>query len=188
MALSAVARTGERFGQGHVIDVLLGNETPRIASWSHDRLPTFGVGEHLDKRAWRSVLRQLVAAGLLAVDIDGYGALKLGREARKLLRGETSLELRRDPRASRRVRKKIPAQLERSEDQALFEELRELRLELAREQSVPPYVVFSDRTLIELAVSRPGSAAEMREIHGVGDAKLERYAAVFLERIAEHAR
>ena len=93
--LSAVVRTGERFGQAHVIDVLLGNETPQIASWGHERLPTFGVGAHLDKRVWRSVVRQLVAAGLLTVDVDRYGALRLGQDAIRLMRGEMSIELNR---------------------------------------------------------------------------------------------
>jgi ATP-dependent DNA helicase RecQ len=192
MALSAVARTGQRFGQGHIIDLLLGNATPQITSWSHDQLPTFGVGEHLDKRTWRSVVRQLVAAGLLTVDVDGYGGLELGREARALMRGEMSIELRRDPKASKKAKRKSQKKgailLEKPEDQELFEALRQLRLELARRQKVPPYVVFSDRTLIEMAAARPGDNMALREVHGVGDAKLERYGQVFLERIAEHAR
>jgi ATP-dependent DNA helicase RecQ len=188
MVLSAVARTGQRFGQGHVIDVLLGNTTPRTASWSHDQLPTFGVGKHLDKRTWRSVVRQLVAARFLTVDFDGYGALKLGRDAVELLRGETSIAFRRDRRAPRRARKmKAPSELENSRDRDLFESLRQLRLELARAQGVPPYVVFSDRTLIEMAGSRPNSEEELRRVHGVGDAKLARYGKVFLQRIAEQS-
>ena len=191
MALSAVARTGQRFGQGYLVDVLLGNATARITSRGHDRLPTFGVGEHLDKRAWRSVFRQLVALGLLTVDLDRYGGLGLGKDALELMRGERSIELRRDPRGAGKSRKKgskkkSPVDLERPEDEALFEALRQLRLELAREQKVPPYVVFSDRTLIEMAVSRPASEAELRQVHGVGDAKLERYGEVFLALVAEH--
>ena len=144
MALSAVYRTGERFGAGHVIDVLLGVTTSKVASRRHDQLSTFGVGRDLDRKSWQSVLRQLVAAGILTVDIDGYGGLALGADAKQVLRGETKVELRRDPRAAKTVpKKRKPAgALEKPEDLELFEALRELRLELAREQKVPPYVVF----------------------------------------------
>ncbi len=189
MALSAVYRTGERFGQGHVIDVLLGKDTSKISSWNHDRLSTFGVGRDLDRRTWQSVIRQLVAAGILIVDMDGYGGLRLGAGAKKVLRGETQIDFRRDPRpATKPSRKKGIVALENPEDRELFEALRALRLELAREQGVPPYVVFSDRTLIEMAAAKPRDETEFEALHGVGAAKLERYAEVFLAKVASYTK
>ena len=188
MALSAVYRTGQKFGQGHVIDVLLGNGTAKVDQWNHDRLSTFGVGRDLDRRTWQSVIRQLVAAGTLIVDMDGYGGLRLGEAATGVLRGETQVDFRRDPLAARKAsKKKTPVGLENAADQELFEALRGLRTKLARTQGVPPYVVFSDRTLIEMAAVRPRSEIEFESLHGVGAAKLERYAEVFLALIAEQA-
>ncbi|MCH7666201.1 MAG: DNA helicase RecQ [Acidobacteria bacterium] len=192
MVLSAVYRTGERFGQGHVIDVLLGTTTSKVTSWNHDQLSTFGVGRDLDRRTWQSVIRQLVAAGILTIDIDGYGGLRLGADAKKILRGETQIDFRRDPLAAKKPakkpsKKKTAAALESPGDQELFETLRALRLKLARAQGVPPYVVFSDRTLIEMAAMRPRTRAEFETVHGVGAAKLERYAEVFLGVIARYA-
>ncbi len=189
-ALSAVYRTGQRFGQAHIIDVLLGDTTEKVSRFGHDELPTFGVGADLDRRAWQSVLRQLVAAGLLTVDIDGYGGLKLGEEARSVLRGERTLELRHEPKRKAARREKAlsvaAATLDRPEDVDLFEALRAKRTELARAQQVPPYVVFSDRSLTEMAVLRPADLAAFEAVHGVGAAKLERYGETFLRVIAEH--
>jgi ATP-dependent DNA helicase RecQ len=191
MALSAVYRTGQRFGQGHVIDVLRGTRTSKVASWGHDRLSTFGVGSDLDRRTWQSVIRQLVAAGLLTVDIGGYGGLRLGAEAGKVLRGEKRMAFRRDPRAARKPKKKkekkIAFALEKPEEEKLFEALRILRLKLARKQGVPPYVVFSDRSLIEMAVVKPRNRAELETVHGVGATKLTRYGEAFLAVIVSHA-
>jgi ATP-dependent DNA helicase RecQ len=186
--LSAAARTGQRFGQGYLIDVLLGNAMDRITRFGHDRIPTFGAGRDLDKRAWQSVTRQLVAAGLLAVDVEGYGGLRLAGDAQAVLRGERKVELRHDPSPPARSRGRKgggPAAgavtLESSADQAVFEALRARRLELAREQGVPPYVVFSDRSLLEMAARRPGTLDELHSVHGVGEAKLARYGETFLE-------
>ncbi len=183
--LSAVARTEQRFGQGYVIDVLLGNETDRMLRFGHHRLPTFGVGKDRDKRQWRSIVRQLVAGGLLLVDVDGYGGLRLGEEAAAVLRGERRVELRNDPlparRRGRRSSGTAVTQLEREEDRALFERLRAKRMELARAQGVPPYVIFSDRTLLEMSQHRPTDSGALRELHGIGDTKLARYGDTFLE-------
>jgi ATP-dependent DNA helicase RecQ len=184
--LSAAVRTGQRFGQGYLIDVLLGNAMERIVRFGHDRIPTFGAGRDLDKRGWQSVARQLVAAGLLSVDVEGYGGLRLAGDAPAVLRGERTVELRRDPsppaRArDRKVRAAGAAAPESPEARALFEALRAKRLEIAREQGVPPYVVFSDRTLLEMAARVPRTPEEMRGIHGVGETKLARYGATFLE-------
>jgi ATP-dependent DNA helicase RecQ len=190
--LSAVYRTGQRFGGAHVIDVLLGDLTEKADRFRHDQLPTFGVGADLDRRTWQSVIRQLVALGLLVVDIEGYGGLRLGNGAREVLRGERTLELRRDPRPARKKKAKKPpraavAELERPEDLALFERLREKRMKLARAQGVPPYVIFSDRSLIEMAAIRPIDLAGMEVIHGVGEVKLAKYGNAFLGVIAEEA-
>ncbi|MDX1643876.1 MAG: DNA helicase RecQ, partial [Thermoanaerobaculia bacterium] len=189
--LSAVYRTGQRFGQGHVIDVLLGESTAKVERFGHHELPTFGVGTELDRRAWRSVVRQLVASGHLRVDIEGYGGLRLGDGARAVLRGEEELPLRREPERKRSQKKAkrsaVAASLESTADRDLFDALRAKRLELARAQGVPPYVVFSDRSLVEMAVARPADLASMEEIHGVGEVKLDRYGPTFLEVIASHA-
>jgi ATP-dependent DNA helicase RecQ len=187
--LSAVYRTGQRFGQAHVIDVLLGDHTDKVDRFRHDELPTFGVGADLDRRAWQSVIRQLVAAGHLVVDIDGYGGLRLGDDARAVLRGERRLLFRHEPRpaASRRAgRSAVADQIESEEDRELFEALRAKRLELARAQGVPPYVVFSDRSLKEMAVAKPADRPALAAVHGVGEVKLDRYADAFLGVIAAH--
>ena len=192
-ALSAVFRTGERFGQGHLIDLLLGKRTDKIARFEHDLLPTFGVGADLDDRTWRSVFRQLVAAGLLAVDLDRYGGLRLAGEARAVLRGEREVALRRDAlarTASRsRGRKRggaAAAELRNEDDATLFESLRALRTELARAQAVPPYVIFADRSLIGMATHRPRTRRGLLDINGVGEVKLQKYGDDFLAVIAKH--
>jgi ATP-dependent DNA helicase RecQ len=179
-ALSAVRRTGERFGQSYLIDLLLGETNERMARAGHDRLPTFGVGTDLDRRAWQSVFRQLVALGLLEVDLDGYGGMRLAGDAAKVLRGERRLELRHDPtplRAPRRAKaaKPAPPALERDADRDLFEALRTKRRDLAKANGLAPFMVFPDRTLLELAARRPADHAALATIHGIGQAKLERW-------------
>ncbi len=186
-ALSAAARTGQRFGAGHLVDVLLGKDTPRMRRFGHDRLPTFGVGTELSERQWRAVLRQLVSAGYLGTDEEGHGSLKLTQRSARLLRGDEGLTLRRDPapsgRASRPSRARVSAELS-GPDLELFEALRSLRKRLAEDQGVPPYVIFHDATLRELAERRPTSRAELSTVSGVGATKLERYGAAFLEVLA----
>jgi len=192
-ALSAVARTGQRFGAGHLVDVLLGKDTPRMRRFGHDRLPTFGVGAELSERQWRSVLRQLVAAGALGTDGEGHGSLRLAARASGLLKGEERLILRRDAERTagagqaggRRSGRAAAAADLSGVDLALFEALRALRKQLARTQGVPPYVIFHDATLREMALERPRSEAALGGISGVGEAKLERYGEAFLEVIAE---
>ncbi|HVV92445.1 MAG TPA: DNA helicase RecQ [Hyphomicrobiales bacterium] len=192
-ALSAIHRTGARYGAAHVIDVLLGSDTDKVRAAGHDRLPTFGVGADLDQRAWRSVIRQLAAAGVIAVDHEAYGALTFGEGARAILRGERRIAMRRD-RAARavaagiaRARRGAAAEELPAADRPLFEALRAERLRLAREQGVPPYVVFHDATLREMARRRPRGREQMAEVPGVGAAKLERYGAAFLRVIAAMA-
>jgi ATP-dependent DNA helicase RecQ len=194
-ALSAVRRTGERFGQGHLVDVLLGNATERMVRFGHDALPTFGVGAELDKRAWQSVFRQLVAGGLLAVDVDGHGGMRLAGDAVAVLKGERTVELRRDPAppaGGRRARTRgrgasAAAGLASEADRRLFEALRQRRLELAREHGLAPFMVFADRSLLEMVALRPSGRPALREVHGVGEAKLERWGDDFLEVIAAEA-
>ena len=186
-ALSAVVRTGQRFGAGHVIDVLRGTSTPRVLSLGHDRLPTFAVGEALSERTWRSVMRQLVAAGTLAPDAQGYGVLRLGPGSAAVLKGEREVRLRRDPErpapakrgAAARARARATADLD-GPALARFEALRELRSQLARQQGVPAYVIFHDATLRAMAEHDPRTRAALAGISGVGAAKLERYGAAVL--------
>ena len=190
MALSCVYRTGQRFGVGHLIDVLLGKATPQTGRFGHDRLSTFGIGKDRTAAQWSSVFRQLVAAGKLAVDLEGYGGLRLTDEARPLLQGRESIAFRQDPEARRKSRKQPQAgrskAFESPENEALWQALREKRLELAREQGVPPYVIFHDSTLAQMAALRPETLDRMGEISGIGSRKLERYGAAFLEVLGQN--
>ncbi len=185
-ALSAVARTGQRFGGGHVIDVLMGKTTPRVRDLGHDDLPTFGVGEDLPERTWRSVLRQLVASGVLAPDVEGYGVLKLANGAAAVLRGEREVRLRRDATPTVRAAKtrRVAADLSGAAA-ARFEALREVRARLAREQGVPAYVIFHDATLRAMAEGVPRSRAALASLPGVGATKLERYGDAFLAALRD---
>jgi ATP-dependent DNA helicase RecQ len=176
---SAILRTGQRFGAGHLIDVLRGNSTERVAGLGHDRLPTFGVGVDLDEKAWRSVARQLVALGLLHADPHAYGALRLTDAARPALKGETRLELRRPAiggRAGRKPRGKASLGVPLGPTgETLFEALRAERKRIADEQGVPAYVVLHDATLRQLAQVRPRDPKDLLLISGIGITKAERY-------------
>ena len=186
-ALSAVYRTGERFGVGHVVDVLVGAGTEKVRQWGHDELSVFGVGVDRSRDEWTSVLRQLVHHGYLDRDIAEYSALKLRPSATGVLRDEADVRLAR-PRARVRAHKqpaRSVALVGADIDEALFERLRDLRREIAAEQQVPAYVVFSDRALADMAARRPATPGEFLLVHGVGEAKLERYGEVFLAAIAD---
>ena len=189
MALSCIYRTGQRFGAGHVIDVLMGGKTERIRRWRHDALSTYGIGAATPRTEWRSVFRQLIALELIAVDTEGHGGLRLAPDAREVLRGDRRVELRRDPATRRKApvretRSRARSAITEAADESLFEALRARRAALASEQGVPPYVVFHDSTLIEMAVRRPGSLEAFADLPGVGRAKLERYGEEFLLIIA----
>ena len=190
-ALSCVYRTGQRFGAGYVIDVLRGSESERIRRFGHHRLSTFGIGADLGATTWRSVVRQLVARGLMRVDVEGFGALRLTETSRAVLRGECELFLRRDAPAARKPRRERPVRAARTaldpEHQALFDALRERRRELARTQGVPPYVIFHDATLEAMAERKPLTLEEFATLPGVGEKKLERYARTFIEVVEAHA-
>ena len=192
-ALSCVYRTGQRFGVAHLVDVLIGKNTEKVRQFGHDRLPTFGVGRDLSDLQWRGVFRQLAATGFLSVDLEGFGGLKLTSASKAVLKGEqlvtlrmqaakTAKKLRRDPAARSVGNNGIPPQHE-----ALWQTLRETRLRLAREQGVPPYVIFHDATLLAMLSQRPQSLREFGTISGVGERKLEKYGAAFLGVLLENA-
>jgi len=185
-ALSCVYRTGQRFGVNYVIEVLTGKDDERIRSNRHDALSTFGIGSEYKATQWRHIIRQLIAQGFLGVDTDGHGAVQLTPAARPLLRGEIDLQLRALPtrEKTRKAAKTTRPGIELdTADQALFEALRLRRLELAREHSVPPYVIFHDSTLRELASRRPVCDDEMRGITGIGEQKLARFGKDFIDVI-----
>ena len=185
--LSCVYRTGQHFGAAHVIDVLRGVDNDKVRQHQHATLSTFGIGSAHSVQHWRSVLRQLMVRGVLSADVERYGALKLEADARALLRGETRLFLREDiaaVRPSKRKTTSVEAPLA-DVDQAVWERLRTCRKRLADEDGVPPYVIFHDRTLREMASRRPGTLSAMLSITGVGQAKLERYGAEFLAVLNE---
>ena len=183
MALSAAIRTGNRFGAAHLTDVLIGNATERVRGLGHHQLPTFGVGKDVPERAWRNILRQLAALGYLTTDAAGHGSLIVSGKARPLLKGEETLWLREDvmiPQTTRKGRRERGAAPSGAAG-GLFEALRTLRLTLAREQQVPPYVIFHDATLREMAERKPDSLAVLGTISGVGSRKLAQYGEAFLE-------
>ncbi len=181
-ALSTVYRTGQRFGVNHVVDVLLGKATEKVTANQHEQLSTFGIGKDLVVDEWRSLFRQLVARGLLDVDIDGYGALKLSASCRPLLKGDESIQLRRDKRPVGRRGVRVASHERFSgEERELWQALRGLRRDLADEQDVPPYVIFNDATLVEMIEKRPVTLTALNQISGVGKRKLERYGDIFLD-------
>ena len=189
-ALSAIYRTGQRYGTGHLIDVLLGRENEKIRSMGHQHLAVFGVGKARAEGEWRTLFRQLVARGLADIDIEGYGGLRLSDTCRPLLRGEVTLELRRElkPQTSVKSSSASPAsQLVRGDEREQWEALRALRRKLAEEHGVPPYVIFPDSTLLEMLRSQPTSLSDMAKVSGIGARKLERYGEAFLEVLGGQA-
>jgi ATP-dependent DNA helicase RecQ len=193
MALSCVYRTGQRFGVGHLIDVLLGKQTERITKFNHQQLSTFGIGLDHTAAQWSSVFRQLIAGGLLEADIEAYGGLRLTGAARPVLRGDTPVSLRRDADPAKRKSVRTEREGKSREpftganEDRLWLALKARRLELAREQGVPPYVIFHDSTLLEMRDQRPGSLTELARISGIGQGKLARYGDDFLKVIEEVA-
>jgi ATP-dependent DNA helicase RecQ len=188
-ALSCVYRTGQRFGVNYLIDVLLGKDNERIQRFGHDTISTFGIGTELDQRQWRSVFRQLVARGFLGVDMEGHGGLHLTATSRGVLRGETKLQLRKDAAVEKRKRSKSERvqPVTSAEDVSLWEALRAHRLDLAKTQGVPPYVIFHDSTLLEMTRRVPTSLEALASITGVGEVKLHRYGDSFLDVLRAHA-
>ncbi|MDQ6647480.1 MAG: ATP-dependent DNA helicase, partial [Pseudomonadota bacterium] len=191
-ALSAVYRTGQRFGSGHVISVLRGDESDRVLSLNHHQLSTFGIGADMDDKQWRSIFRQLLAAGLLEADAEGYGTLRLSNASRAVLSGGQLVKLREDARPERSSRRRRDSKLITGEkssggslgieayEQSTWDALRALRTQLAKQQGVPPYVVFHDATLLSMLRAMPATEDELATISGVGEAKLKRYGRDFL--------
>ena len=179
--LSAVYRTGQRFGAAHIVDVLLGKATDKVTQNGHDQLSVFGIGQDMPATTWHSVARQLIVAGHLRSDAARYGALVLTDTSRAVLRGTTTLRFREDPKrlvaaAKRTARAPVVA----AEDEGLWEALRVCRQSLASEHNVPPYVIFHDKTLREMLAYRPQTASDLLDISGVGQTKLDRYGERFL--------
>jgi ATP-dependent DNA helicase RecQ len=185
-ALSCVYRTGQRFGMRHLIAVLRGEDDERVRSLGHAALSVYGIGKDLDERQWRSVFRQLVAAGLLVTDDEGFGVLGLAPPSKPILRGEATLNLRKpaDKKERRRKTQRGDAQKPSLEiaphETARWDQLRATRARLAREQGVPAYVIFHDATLVQMLRDRPQTLDELTKISGVGAAKLTKYGEAFL--------
>ncbi len=191
-ALSCVYRTEQRFGAAHVIDVLRGSDNEKVRQFSHSQLSTYGIGKDLSNEAWRSVFRQLLVLGYLDVDVRGFGNLLLTEKCRPVLRGEVTVQLQKDihkadasAKTGTRKNKKVDIDIP-EEDHALWQSLRAKRKQLADEENVPPYVVFSDATLKEMVIKRPMNDEEFLCVNGVGDKKLEKYGEVFLDVLREY--
>jgi len=193
MALSCVYRTGQRFGVVHLIDVLLGKNNARVEQFQHHQLSTFGIGKALSQQQWSSVFRQLVSGGYLKTDIEAYGGIKLTEASRPVLRNETEVWLRRDEDSSKHKSSKaergarVKEGYAEANDDPLWHALKAKRTELAKDQGVPPYVIFHDSTLLEILTQKPGSLTEMGNISGIGQAKLARYGDDFLQVLEDFA-
>ena len=193
-ALSCIYRSGQRFGAGHVIDILRGSDNDRIRQFGHDRLSTFGIGTDLSAAQWRGLFRQLIAHGLVDVDHEGYGSLLLNASSRALLKGDQTLQLRREEKRRDESRRRSGSRMSQkaaattplsAEAGERFERLRELRANLAKEQNVPAYVIFHDATLRAIAEQPPRTQDELSGIPGIGASKLERYGTAVLEALSE---
>ncbi len=196
MALSSIYRTGQRFGVNYLVDLLRGKSNERIQSFQHHTLKIFGMGQGFSVAQWRSIFRQLVATGLVKVDVTGFGGLQLDEKCRPVLRGEAVVQFRVDPKPKsslgqeRKIKERKTSGVSPftvPEDQSMWDRLKETRLYLAREQQVPPYIIFNDATLREMVELRPDTLQTMEEIYGVGSRKLERYGEIFL-RVLQSGR
>ncbi|NOY67167.1 MAG: RecQ family ATP-dependent DNA helicase, partial [Gammaproteobacteria bacterium] len=187
-ALSCVYRTGQRFGVNYIIDVLTGKEDSRIQQYHHDQLSTFGIGKDLSTPEWRSIFRQLISHGYLNADAESFGALKLTEKSRPLLRGETELQLRKltKPAKKEKTRSKRTAITISPQNEDLFEALRLQRTEMAQDYGVPPYIIFHDSTLQQMASDRPCNLDEFSLISGVGEQKLKKYGEEFIKIITQY--
>lgn len=188
MALSAMLRTGEYFGAGHLIDILIGNETDKVQQRGHDTLPTFGVGKEFGRNEWQAIFRQMMGHDLIRPDSERYGAFRMTDIARPILRDEQTIELRRDTiRQAKTTRRPAVKALVSDEDAPLLSALKAKRRALAEEARAPAYIIFNDKTLIEMAQARPQTLDGMASIGGVGAKKLEKYGEIFLEIITGEA-
>jgi ATP-dependent DNA helicase RecQ len=190
-AMSAILRTGERFGTEHLVAILTGQTGDAMSRYGHDRLPTFGVGKDRTPGEWRSIFRQMYASGLIALDIVGHGSWSVTDAGREVLRGSAKIELRKDALWAEKAEKKTgrggrAAVGSAPENAGLLAALKALRTQIAKGIRQPAYVVFADRTLIEMAEIGPKNLDDMRLVHGVGAAKLERYGKAFLDVVLAH--
>jgi ATP-dependent DNA helicase RecQ len=185
-ALSSIYRTEQRFGVNYIVDILLGKIDDRIQRNGHDQISTFGIGKDISNTEWRSVFRQLIALGYIDIDIERHGALRLTEKCRPVLRGEQQLELRKLSIEEKATKEKKQKSAVRPQDEELWEALRALRLEIASESGVPPYVIFHDSTLQEMLKKRPQSSNDINRISGVGEQKLNRYGKQFINEIAKY--
>jgi len=187
-ALSTVYRTGQRFGVSYLIDVLQGKEDARIRQFGHDNLSVFNIGADVSKPEWQSIFRQLVAANLVAVDVQEHGGLRLTPQGQAFLKEKQTLRLRRYEGTKKRAHASLQKAAEEfyanEGDAGLFAALKALRMELAKAQNVPPYVIFHDKTLREMAIFKPDSMGALMDISGMGERKAERYGRAFLDAIA----
>ena len=184
-ALSCIVRTDQRFGVNYIVDILLGKIDERIQRNGHDQISTFSIGKEFSNAEWRSIFRQLIALGYIDIDMERHGALRLTEKCRSILRGEQKLDLRKQTKEEKPTREKKQKSSVRPQDQPLWEALRSLRLELAEESGVPPFVIFHDSTLHEMVKKRPKTSDDMRRISGVGEQKLARYGQKYLNEIAK---
>ena len=183
--MSAISKTGQRFGKAHVIDVLLGNPTEKVTKFGHDHLSVYGIGTELDEAGWHSVFRQLASRGMVRIDLEGHNGISLDPRCRAVLRGEETFSFRKDrlvKKATRKRRKKKEMGLDAMEA-SLFERLRQHRLELSRQLEVPPYTIFHDSTLVEMSQLKPQTMSQLAMISGVGQKKLEKWGQGFLDVI-----
>ena len=186
-ALSTIYRTGQRFGATHLIDVLLGKKNAKVEQFGHQQLSTFGIGKELDNNQWRSVFRQLMARAYIQLDVDGHGSFQLAEKCRPLLRGESTVFLRKEKRETRATRKKSSGSFHLSTpNKQLWEQLRTRRKTLAEKEGVPPYVIFHDATLMEMIELQPKTHADLSQINGIGSARLEKYGDEFLALLSSH--
>jgi ATP-dependent DNA helicase RecQ len=193
-AMSAILRTGSRFGTEHLTRILIGEATEAVVKFGHDKLPTFGVGKEYGLQEWRSIFRQLNGAGVITLDVSGFGTWSVSEAGRRVLRGQDKITLRKDTlkpsrkdRRGKDLRAKADGAPLADADQELFEALRKQRSELAKKQGVAAYVVFADKTLIDMVRLKPRDKSEMSLVHGVGEAKLRQYGQIFLDAIRAHA-
>ncbi|MEH6545628.1 MAG: DNA helicase RecQ [Sneathiella sp.] len=189
MAFSCIYRTGEMFGAGHITDILLGSETDKIKKFGHDSLKIYGLGKNWSRPDWQSILRQLLALGMLSIDLEGYGGLSLHETCRPVLKGEKTLQLKKmsTPIKGKSRSGKSQRVFTSKEEEALFTLLKTVRLALAKEQNVPPYVIFHDKTLLEMAQFKPRTLTAFGELSGVGASKKTKYGNQFLKAIDENS-
>ena len=190
-ALSAVAKTGQRFGKVHVIDVLLGKPNAKVTRFGHDRLSVYGIGTELEEQGWHSIFRQLASRGMVKIDLEGHGGISMTERSRGILRGEEDFSFRKDAitRKASRTKKKRKKKLEGLDavQSSLFEKLRQHRLEISRQLEVPPYTIFHDSTLVEMSQAQPQTLDQLAMISGIGQKKLEKWGRGFLEVITSQS-